>query len=310
MYKFVCVLAAAVALVSGCAGSKAHRGSVNTAERARGLTVYRSDGTSSRWDAMVEACAGADAVFMGEAHGHPLGLPFASELWKDVLAKSPGAALSLEFFERDEQAKLDDFLKGVSTEEEFRKRAQRNEGNYPPGHEAMVEAAKEAGRPVIASNAPRPYVRLVRQKGFEALDTLTPEQRRLVRKPDELIGGHYHEEFVKLMSPMPGHGDTDKPEDPEKARERVEAMYRSQQTWDWTMAESVERGLAAGCRPVVHVVGSFHVNHEGGLVQVLKKMREGVRVVTVSVVDVEAPALRDEDKGRADFVVYVGPGKN
>lgn len=270
MFRFVC--AAILAIVSGCAGSRTHRSAPVTQEQARALTVYRSDGAVTTWSTMLDACAAADVVFLGETHGHPLGLTFASELWEDLLARSPGAALSLEFFERDEQAKLDDFLKGVSTEEEFRKRAQRNEGNYPPGHEAMVEAAKEAGRPVIASNAPRPYVRLVRQKGFEAIDNLTEEQRRLVRKPDELIGGHYRDEFVKLMSPMPGHGEPGNKEDPEKVKERVESMYRSQQTWDWTMAESVERGLAAGFKPVVHVVGSFHVNHEGGLVQVLKKM--------------------------------------
>src|SRR4029079_18353147 len=113
-------------------------------------------------------------VFLGENHGHPLGLATADELFEDVLAREPNAALSLEFFERDEQSRLDDYLTGVSDVAALEKSSERTPGNFPPGHRAMVEAAKRAGRPVHAANAPWQYTTLARKEGYERLAQLTP----------------------------------------------------------------------------------------------------------------------------------------
>jgi hypothetical protein len=106
--------------------------------------------------------------------------------------------------------------------------------------------------------------------------------------------------------------------DAEAARSRVEAMFRSQSVWDWTMGESVARTLAAGRRPVALVVGRFHIDRhqglageEGGTTLALRAMSPGVNVLTISFIDgwPEGGAIRAEDKGRADVVVYVGPGE-
>ena len=124
-----------------------------TAGEARSVIVL--DGASGRrvsWDVLVSAAAGADAVLIGENHGHPLGLAATAALWEDVLKRTNRAALALEFFERDEQSRLDDYLNGICDEATFRKRTARSESNYPPGHRAMVEAAKAAHRPVISMN--------------------------------------------------------------------------------------------------------------------------------------------------------------
>ena len=83
-------------------------------------------------------------------------------------------------------------------------------------------------------------------------------------------------------------------------------MLRSQSVWDWTMAESVARAIAAGSRPVVLIVGRFHVDHDGGLVQALRALRPGTRIVTITNIDAWSDTLRDDDRGAADFVVYVG----
>jgi len=275
--------------------------------QARQVPIFSGhDGRSASWSALIEAAARADAVIVGENHGHPLGLAFAAELWRDILAHNSKAALSLEFFERDEQSRLDDYLSGLSDEKTFRTRTGRNDGNYPPGHSSMVEAARAASRPVIAANAPRPYVRLVRKESFEALSKLTPEQRRLIRVPDELATGKYREDFDKVMTPSsaPAHGETTP--DPAARRTQLDAVFRSQQSWDWTMAESIANALAAEAHPVVHVVGRFHSDFDGGLIQALRKLRPGVRVLTISVAPADSNLLREDDRGRADFVAYVG----
>lgn len=287
----------------------------------RALTVYSgASGDAVAWDALVSAASESDHIIVGENHGHPLGLAFASALFGDLLPRTDHAALSMEFFERDEQSDLDDYLGGLVDEKTFREQTRRTRGNYPPGHRDMVEAAKAADRPVIAANSPRQYAKAARTDSYDRLLKLTAEQQRLFRIPDAVPTGRYADDFRKIMSRAP-EDHSEPPADPEarakaqaqaeaKAKEdaqRVESFFRAQSLWDWTMADSLARAAAAGNRPILHVVGRFHSDHRGGLVQALEKLRPGDRIITVSVVDHWSETLREEDRGRADYVVYVGP---
>lgn len=293
----------------GCAGPSAKTvatgPTTDQLNAGRGYTVFRgNDGTVAGWVDLVNAAAGADAVLVGENHGHPRGLPSAAALFEDVVARAPNATLAMEFFERDEQAKLDDYLLGLTDEAQFRAAANRNEGNYPRGHRYMVETAKSNHRSVVAANAPRRYVRVARADGYDKLRTLTPEQQRLWRIPDELPTGRYWEDFQKVMGAgAAAHGPK---EDEATQKKRIEDTFRSQSLWDWTMAESVARSIQGGRTPTLLVVGCFHTNHEGGTVLALRKLAPGAKVVTVSYVNAESGSLRDEDTGLADFVIYVG----
>ncbi len=288
--------------ITACAATSPTSTTVEAVLDPRAVTIFRGDGASASWEQLVEAASASEVVFLGENHGHPLGLASAAALFDDVLARTKSASLSLEFFERDEQSRLDDYLSGVSDIATLERRTQRAEGNFPPGHRAMVESARRASRPVHASNAPRQYVRIVSQKGYESLGALTWEQRRLFRIPDELLGGRYREDFDRVMTPA---GRDPKAED-EQAR--LSRVFRSQQMWDWTMGESIFLALGAGEAPVVQVIGRFHSDFRGGTVQALERLRPGTRALVVSFVNEPAPAaLASEDTGRGDFVLYVGP---
>jgi len=268
-----------------------------------------ASGAAVSWDELIGAAASSDAVLIGENHGHPLGLASAAAIFDDLLKRCDHAALALEFFERDDQSRLDDYLSGVSDEKRFRTRTGRVEGNYPAGHRAMVEAAKAAGRPVIAANAPRSTVSFARREGYDKLKTLTPEQQRLVRVPDELPTDRYYEDFCKLMSDSGGPNHDSKPMSEEESKKKVDDLFRAQSMWDWTMAESVARAIDAGNLPTLLVVGRFHVDLEGGTPQALRLLRPGTRATIVSFVDEWATELREDDRGRGDFVIYVGPQK-
>ncbi|TVQ82406.1 MAG: hypothetical protein EA380_00470, partial [Phycisphaeraceae bacterium] len=222
------------------------------------------------WDALVARAAAAPSVLIGEIHGHQPGLDAAAALWEDILSHSSGSpspALALEFFERDHQTHLDDYLTGITDEATFLDQTGRslNSGSYPPGHRAMVEAAKAASVPVIAANAPRRYVRLSRLEGLDRLEAMTPEQRRLVAIPDELTPGPYRERFFSIMGGM-HQSDGEPDEDSAHARNRViETFFTAQNVWDETMADSVAEAIRSGRMPVVLVVGQFHTDFEGGL---------------------------------------------
>lgn len=299
----VVVTAWLVAALSACTSlpGDATSSAAPVPEQARDVKLFRgADGAAATWSELVDAACEADVVFIGENHGHPLGLATAAALFDDVLARSPRAALSMEFFERDEQLHIDDYLSGVTTLEQFERATGRNAGNFPPGHRAMVDSAKRAGRPIHAANAPRRYVSLARKEGFERVRGLGLEQRRHVRIPDALIEGRYREDFDNLMTPS-GEART------EELTERLDAVYRSQQVWDWTMGESIAQALLSAQRPIVHVVGNFHVNYRGGTVQALERQLLGVRVLVVTTVLEWSDSLTPEHEGRGDFVLYVGP---
>ena len=314
------MLVVVITLVAGAVGcSSAPKANVNPKAAladARKLDVFDgSTGDRVVWDDLVSQAAAMEVVIIGENHGHPVGLPWAAALWEDVSAASPIAALSLEFFERDDQSRLDDYLKGLTDEPTFEKRADRKPGNYPAWHKMMVERARERNRPVIAANAPWEVIRYMRGKDYDALKTLTPEQQRLFKIPEAPPEGRYRADFDALMGPTVGMGHAPakdaKPPPPmteEQKKAALDRAFRPQYLWDWTMGESIVRGVEAGGRPVFHVIGRFHSDYFGGTPQAVLKMRPGTRILTVSVVDRTSGSLRAEDTGRADYVVYVGPG--
>ena len=280
---------------------------------ARSVPIFAEDGRPSDWSALLAACCDADFVLIGENHGHPLGLASAAALWEDMLPRCPRAALAMEFIERDEQSHLDDYLTGVTDEATFRKRTNRVDGNYPPGHAQMIAAAKSAGRPVIAANAPRPYVRLARTEGFDRLAALTPEQHRLFRIPDHMPprGTRYRDDFDNLMREDPGHSPAAPADLAAEAKRTatLDATFRAQSMWDWTMSESIARAFNNNNAPVLLVVGRFHIDFNGGLPQALALQAPNAKILRVTFID--APPLttntpRDEDKARANYMIYVG----
>jgi uncharacterized iron-regulated protein len=309
----VAVLVAALTLAA-CTVAPKPAAAPESDARAGALTVWDGHtGAPVPRDRLLAACAAADVILIGENHGHPVGLPWAANFLDALLSAAPDAALSLEFFERDDQSRLDDYLHGLTDEAAFRKRTERTPGNYPEGHRSMLEAAKAKGRPVIASNTPWEVIRYLRGKTYEALAQLTPEQRRLFKIPDELAIGRYRDDYDKIMSSMGGsHGapatnPPPPPPTPEELKLRLDAGFRTQQLWDWTMADSVVRAVEAGHHPVVHVIGRFHSDFRGGTAQAIEKLRPGAKLIVISIVDEDLPGLADADKGRGDYVVYAGP---
>ncbi|MBL4698015.1 MAG: ChaN family lipoprotein [Phycisphaerales bacterium] len=293
-------------------------------DQARSVTIRNGDGSGiANWDQVVADMASADVVLFGEMHGHPLGLAVAQELWEDVLVHSPTAVLTMEFYERDQQIHVDDYLSGVTTREQFDKACKKTEKNNYPGHVRMIDAAKEAGRPVLAGNAPRRYVSMARKQGFESLEALGASQQAMFEMPIGDREGGYQDRFLELMSGMGDHS----------GEEIAAGFFRSQSVWDATMGKSVVDGLAMGS-PVAQVVGYFHVqfgNEHGGsgLIDAVRlhgdlDLNRELRIVSIiqlarddqelfmgtdDVLDDEGEISEEgeeSDLGISTYVVYVG----
>ncbi|MEM9252604.1 MAG: ChaN family lipoprotein, partial [Planctomycetota bacterium] len=205
-----------------------------------------------------------------EMHGDEAGLAASAALWRAILDERPSAVLALEFIERDEQIALDDWL----AEDEL-----STPDALSADHAPLLMAAKQRGRPVVAANAPRRYVRLARTAGYDHLRAMTPAQRATFVFPEPMPAGGYRDRFFELFGGGVHGGGM--------PTEQIEAYWRAQAMWDATMADSVLRALDDGDGPVVLVVGRFHVDRDGGVLQMLRAGRPDVSVLSVVMAGVD-----------------------
>lgn len=306
------------------------------------------------WEQVLDRAADADVIVLGELHDDNDGHALQQRFYRDALARWPGAALSMEMLDRADQAATDDYLAGLIDRDQFiesttntrwRKIAQDYlagtidraqfeqrilrigwpewDTNYQP----MIDAAKEAGAPVIAANAPwARYTRLINATDeYAGLRSLTPAQAALVAIPTQVHAGAYRARFWQVMAnraegeappppppppaPTPATGDAAPAANPHAApRGMTDAQvldgYLKQLLYDATMADSIARTLDSGrATKVVHLVGQFHSDFEGGTILELRARRPGVRVLNISLVRDDFNSLREEDRGRADIII-------
>jgi len=260
------------------------------------VTFIDDEGTALSLDEVARRMSAVDVALVGELHGHPAGLETARRLFDRVAKSSPRAALSLEFVERDQQAALDAFLAGQIDEAELTRR--RGGTALPSPHQAMIDRARAAGLPVIAANAPRRFARQARLEGWDALRALPYDQRAWFTIPEAMPEGAYRTRFAAAMG-MGGGGDAGHgAPDPAK----LDGFFRAQVLWDATMADAIGKTLALPRAPVVHIVGRFHVEHDGGLAQLLRRANPSARIFTLVIS--EEP--EQDDRGRGDVIAFVG----
>ena len=81
-------------------------------------------------------------------------------------------------------------------------------------------------------------------------------------------------------------------------------FFRAQLVWDATMAGSIAERLDGGLARVIHLVGQFHTDFDGGTVQYLLDRKPDLKILTISLQNAHSRVLRPADKKRADVVIY------
>ncbi len=318
--------------------------SARRVELRRTLPIFNGhDGSRMDWTQLLEATAHAEVVILGEQHDDAVAHAVELAVVEDAFERWPGSALSMEMLDRAEQATVDDYLAEIIDRETFLERTAATrwrkisrdfldgqidrktfaerigklgwpdwEANYQP----IIDLAKSRSAPVVAANTPwLRYASLANKRSFEHLDALTPSQKALFEPPREVPTGRYRERFWEEMvgrkegeAPRSADDESDGAEAGHSGvtDEEVLGMFRAQLVMDATMAASVSDALEAGAPKVFHLVGMFHSDFEGGLVQEIRLRRPGARMLTISLHSAASDALREEDSGRADIVIYTG----
>ena len=254
--------------------------------------LFNGAGKPVSYENMVQRLLKADVVFFGELHNNSLAHWLELQLLKDMNTAKRKMAVGMEMFESDDQIVLDEYLGNFIDEKNFLKEAKLWD-NYKTDYRPVVEYAKKAGIPVIATNVPRRYASLVYKRGLSALDSIDADAKRWIA-PLPLIVDYTLPGYKAMMEGMGQHGGGS-----------GENLAGSQALKDATMAHFIVTNLPTD-GTFYHINGSYHSQDHEGIVAYLKKSKPGLNVVTIHVA--EQPSVDALDKSnlnKADFVFCI-----
>jgi len=315
---------------------------VQTPAQATDDYVVYAAGAPRTLDAMLDDCAQADVVFVGENHDDKRAHALELAILEGLHRREPTLTFSLEMFERDVQGVLDEYLQGFITETQFLQAA-RPWPNYKEDYRPLIEYCKEQHIPVVAANAPRRYVNIVSRKGREALLALPPKSKaNLAPLPYSM---DLPPDYEKQLDTIFGTHDEDVRKQDEDARKKEAAgaqpggngketsvaqkaeptpptapampsaanMKQAQALWDATMADSIFRAMRARRgRKILQINGGMHSDSGYGIVARLRKSAPNLRIRIISIKpDADFAAMpAGKYSGLGDFVILTRPNSS
>jgi uncharacterized iron-regulated protein len=136
----------------------------------------------------------------------------------------------------------------------------------------VFEAALESHARLVALNAPKAIVKVIREKGLEGLSA----EQQVAITP--VILPPPPEQETMLREAMAGHGTKLTPEDVETKWQR---FVRVQSFWDSQMAYRAAEAARGHDGPVVLIAGGGHVEHGWGIAHRLEHFAPGAATLSI-----------------------------
>jgi uncharacterized iron-regulated protein len=256
------------------------------------FAFYDSSGTELTYNAVVDIASGSDVVLFGELHNSAVIHWIQLRLAKDLFPKSSRLAMGGEFFERDNQLVINEYLSGLYDEKKLSAET-KAWPNFDTDYLPLLEFAKEQGIPFYATNVPRRYASVVAKKGLDTLKGLDKEAKGLfARLPFDFnldIPG-----YADMMEMMGGHADPSSSEN----------FVKAQAIKDATMAETILDNLPKD-GVFLHFNGDFHSASYGGIYWYLKNDNSKLDITTIKVFSSDNLNFDDNWKGSGDIILVV-----
>ena len=254
--------------------------------------IFDKDGNIVEYSSMIDDMSKNDLVFLGEIHNCAMAHWMEKLIVKDLHAiLGDSLMLGAEMFERDDQLLLNEYLADLIPFSRFKEEAKLWD-NYDTDYAPIVEFAKENSLPFIATNVARRYANMVSKGGFEVLDKVGEEARKLIAPlPINYIDNPLVNEYFKKSLP------------PMMKNVPVTKLAQAQAVKDATMAWSISQTLKG---VMIHLNGSFHSTGHAGIINYLNVYRPGLKIGTIEIIHQEkTDALLDKHKGNADYFICV-----
>ena len=259
-----------------------------SAQDKKAYQLFDKKGKKVNYGKLLKAAEKAQVILFGEYHNNSVVHWLQLELTKDLAEKKP-LVLGAEMLEADNQKQLDQYLKGEINEKQLDTTA-RLWPNYKTDYKPLVDFAKEKNLPFIATNIPRRYASMVSKKGFEALETLTSEEKSWIAPLpiayDENLAGYVN--MIKMM------GDHASPN-----------MPKAQASKDATMAYFIQKNLKDNSI-FIHYNGTYHSDHFEGINWYLKRNTPNLQIITIATIEKkDLEKIMPEEYNKADYILVI-----
>ncbi|MCF1751693.1 ChaN family lipoprotein [Mariniradius sediminis] len=253
--------------------------------------IYNNQGNEVRFEAMAEIAGQHEVIFFGELHNNSLAHWLQLQMLKSLHESGKKVVLGAEFFERDDQLNIDEWLAGKMRDSNFEAEAKLWK-NYATDYKPLMLYAKKNQIPFVASNIPRKYASLVSRQGLTGLDSLSNAAKSYIApvpiEVDKTLPG-----YVGMKDMMHGSGMN------------LDYMIEAQAVKDATMAYSLFDYINKG-KTIFHVNGSYHSNNYEGIVWYLKRKFPTVRIMTINTVEQDnIHTLDPKNQSSADFIIVL-----
>lgn len=257
-------------------------------QHKKAYTIFTPDGIETHYNELKEKVENSDILLFGEQHNSAISHWLQFELTKDLI-QTRTVKLGAEMFERDNQEPLNKFLndqinqKGLDT-------LARLWSNYKTDYAPLVILAKENDIEFIATNIPRRYASMVFRNGFEALDTITAEEKGWIA-PLPIAFDPELPTYQNILTMMGEHGTPE--------------LVKAQAIKDATMAFSILENRVEN-ELFIHYNGAYHSDFYEGILWYLKLTEPDLKYKTISTVtQKDISYLEEEHLGKADFIIVV-----
>lgn len=250
-----------------------------------------SDGEIVSVRSMVQDIKRAKLVFVGEIHSEKSHHDFQLAVIRSLHEAGNRVAVGLEMFRHEDQAALNDWVRGTLSETAFKEIYDDNWTLPWRLYRDIFLYAREAGLPLVGLNVPREITKQVSREGFSSL---TPEQIGELPRATCDIDETYMN-FVRRVFGAHGHSD-----------KAFVHFCEAQMVWDTSMAAYALSYLEKHPdRTMVVLAGSGHAWRRGIPEQVRRRSAVSYRVILPSIpgkTDVKTATVAD-----ADYVWPAGP---
>jgi uncharacterized iron-regulated protein len=205
------------------------------------------------------------------------------------LSKTNKLTLGAEMFESDNQHAINNYLAGTLDKKGLDSTA-RLWKNFKTDYAPLLDIAKNNKLKFIATNIPRSYANKVYKDGFEALDTLTQEEKNWIAP----LPIDYNAElacYKNIGAAAHGHGG--------------ENLPKAQAIKDATMAFFINQNFEQETT-FVHYNGAYHSDIFQGILGYLKQIQPDLNYLTITTVLQYNPnKLASENKNKANYIIVV-----
>lgn len=261
--------------------------------------IFDAKGKEISYEKMIKTVSATDVVFFGEIHNCVISHWMELKVLEALAENNNKLKVGMEMLEADNQLIIDEYTSSTISSDRFEEEC-RLWPNHSTDYEPLVYYAKSHHLPLIATNVPRRYASIVKEKGLAFLDSLSAEAKRYLPKlPIKYVENKNAQEGFALMGLLGKAKET-------KPQLMAQAQAIKDATMGWFIAQNLKKG-----EQMIHFNGTYHSDARNGIIPYLLEYRPKTTISTIRAVrQEEIDKIEKDYLGLADFYICITEDMN